>query len=250
MTNLRNSFPDKEEHELRRIARRYDSFLAEQFINTLSVTGISSKRQKRYMSFPGAAEYAADTEGRDVVLVSGHYGCWEYFTAVALYDQGHALMSIYHPLENSILDELFLRMRRCENSTLVPRDECIRYYIRHRHDGRNLSIGLIADQNPFRRKGAYWFRFLNQESIFADGAEQLAVRFGMPMYFAYMKRVRRGIYEMYMKKLYDGSETVGDHELTVRYARALEQVIEDCPELWLWSHRRWKQIRTPGECLH
>ncbi len=72
----------------------------------------------------------------------------------------------------------------------------------------------------------------------------------MPMYFAYMKRVRRGIYEMYMKKLYGGSEPVGDHELTVRYARALEQVIEDCPELWLWSHRRWKQIRTPGECLH
>ena len=37
MTNLRNSFPDKEEHELRRIARRYDSFLAEQFINTLAL---------------------------------------------------------------------------------------------------------------------------------------------------------------------------------------------------------------------
>ena len=46
MTNLRNSFPDKEEHELRRIARRYDSFLAEQFINTLSVTGISSNDRK------------------------------------------------------------------------------------------------------------------------------------------------------------------------------------------------------------
>lgn len=250
MTNLRNSFPEKSRRELSSIARRYDRFLAEQIINTLSVTGIGRKRQMRYMTFPGAADYAAATAGQDVVLVSGHYGCWEYFTAVALYDEGHRLMSIYHPLENSVLDELFLRIRRCDNSVLVPRDEAIRYYIRHRHDGRNLAIGLIADQNPFRRKDAYWLTFLNQESIFADGAEQLSVKFGMPMYFAYMKRLVRGRYEMYMEQLYDGKQPVADHELTVRYAQALERVIRECPELWLWSHRRWKQIRNPEECLH
>lgn len=250
MTNLRNSFPEKSERELSAIARRYDRFLSEQIINTLSVTGIGRKRQMRYMTFPGAGDYAAATRGRDVVLVSGHYGCWEYFTAVALYDEEHYLMSIYHPLENTVLDELFLRIRRCDNSVLVPRDEAIRYYIRHRRDGRNLAIGLIADQNPFRRKDAYWLTFLNQESIFADGAEQLSVKFGMPMYFAYMKRVARGRYEMYMEQLYDGEQPVADHELTVRYVRALERVIRECPELWLWSHRRWKQIRNPEECLH
>lgn len=250
MENLRNSFPEKDERELSRIARRYDEYLAEQVINTLSVTGIGRKRQMRYMTFKGAEEYAARTAGRDVVLVSGHYGCWEYFTAVALYDPGHLLLSIYHPLENTVFDELFLRIRRCDNSVLLPRDESLRYYVKHRHDGRNLAIGLITDQNPFRRKGAYWLTFLNQESIFADGAEQIALRFGMPMYFAHMKRVARGKYEMYMDLLYDGKEAVGDHELTVRYVRALERVIRECPELWVWSHRRWKHKREPDECLH
>jgi Kdo2-lipid IVA lauroyltransferase/acyltransferase len=30
-------------------------------------------------------------------------------------------------------------------------------------------------------------------------------------------------------------------ELTLRYARYLEQVIRKQPDMWLWSHRRWKK---------
>jgi KDO2-lipid IV(A) lauroyltransferase len=30
-------------------------------------------------------------------------------------------------------------------------------------------------------------------------------------------------------------------KLTLRYARYLEQVITQQPDMWLWSHRRWKK---------
>jgi KDO2-lipid IV(A) lauroyltransferase len=29
--------------------------------------------------------------------------------------------------------------------------------------------------------------------------------------------------------------------LTLRYARYLENVIRQQPDMWLWSHRRWKR---------
>ena len=44
--------------------------------------------------------------------------------------------------------------------------------------------------------------------------------------------------------LYDGEEAVEPNEITERYVRRLEAEIVAQPELWIWSHRRWKHKRT------
>lgn len=238
--NLRNSFPAKSEAELKGIVKRFYRYLAEQMINTISVAGAGPERMRKCLTFPDSEAYKHAVAGNDVILMGGHYGCWEYFSAIATYDPDHLTMSIYHPLSNSVLDELFKRMRRLENTVLVPRDESLRFFIKHRSGDKYLAMGLIADQNPFFRKDAHWFKFLNQDTIFADGGELLARRFSLPVWFAGMRRRRRGEYEMYVEQIYDGKESVAEHEITERYVRRLEKAIEECPELWLWSHRRWK----------
>ena len=242
MTNQRNSFPARSEKELRGITSRFMRNLAEQMINTISLAGISAKELRRRVSFAQAAEYEAMAKGGDVILLGGHYGAWEYFLAICLYDYSHVQLSVYHSLQSSIFDELFKRLRRIENSMLVPRNDVLRYYLRNRNQ-QPMSIGLIADQNQYRVNDPHWITFLNQDTIFADGAEQLARRFSLPVYFFWMKRRRRGEYDLYVEQIYDGRETVAEHEITERYARRLEQIISECPELWLWSHRRWKQKR-------
>ena len=55
-----------------------------------------------------------------------------------------------------------------------------------------------------------------------------------------MERLQRGRYRMSFELLYDGAEEVAENEITERYVRALEQMIRERPELWMWSHRRWK----------
>ncbi|MBR4999435.1 MAG: lauroyl acyltransferase, partial [Rikenellaceae bacterium] len=39
-------------------------------------------------------------------------------------------------------------------------------------------------------------------------------------------------------------EPISAGEITERYVRRLENMILRRPELWLWSHRRWKYDRT------
>lgn len=243
LTNLRNAFPAKSEEELCRITRGVTRNLAEQMVNTISVTGVSSERMKQYLTFPNAESYVQAVADKDIVLLGGHFGSWEYFTSVAQYDAQHLVMSIYHPLENSALDELFKRMRRRNNTVLVPRDESLRYFIKNRGGDKRLAMGLIADQNPYFHKDAHWFMFLNQETIFAEGGEQIARKLSLPVWFAWMRPLRRGEYELVMEQLYDGCESVAEHEITERYVRRLEEVICERPELWLWSHRRWKYKR-------
>ncbi|MEF2793825.1 MAG: lauroyl acyltransferase, partial [Alistipes dispar] len=52
-------------------------------------------------------------------------------------------------------------------------------------------------------------------------------------------------YRMSFVPLYDGEEQVAPNEITERYVRELERVIRERPELWMWSHRRWKHKRMP-----
>lgn len=243
MTNLRNAFPERSEKELRLIMHKCYRNLAEQMINTISLAGITPEQLKQRATFPDAKKYIDGCKGDDTILMAGHIGCWEYFMAAGIYNPTHKLVSVFHPLNNNALDDLFRRLRKIPNTEAIPRDESLRYFLKNRGGKgaeRFLTMGLIADQNPYRHKDSHWFRFLNQDTIFAEGGEQLALKLHLPVWYIGLKYRRRGEYDIFVELLYDGKEEVAEFEITERYIRVLEREICAAPHLWLWSHRRWK----------
>lgn len=243
MDNLRNSFPEKSEKELCKIARRCTLNLAEQFVNIMSIAGASEKRLRRMMRFEGAEAYVEATKSNDVVFLAGHHGCWEYLSMLGFYDKDHVLLSVYHPLSSCVLDDFFKRIRTIADNELVPRDDSLLYFMRRRGKGTKYSLLLIADQNPHMYHGAKWIEFFNQETIFANGGELISRKLSLPVWLGYMRRVRRGEYEFFVEELYDGTSPIEDNVITERYAHRLEEIIRESPELWLWSHKRWKHKR-------
>lgn len=242
--NLRNSFPEKSEAERRRIRRRFYRTLAEIFVDTVSLAGV--KKSRRMIRFANAEGHSRATAGRDWIALMAHFGCWEYGSFWGTYEPSQVVVAVYHPLRSTVMEELYQRLRRRHNTMTVAMGESLRFYLRNRNggiEGKNLVMGLIADQNPPRRPDSHWFRFLNQDTLFFDGGEKLALKCRLPVYFARMDRVRRGFYEMSFECIYDGEEEVAEHEITERYVRRLESMIRERPELWMWSHRRWKHKR-------
>lgn len=244
--NLRRSFPEKSGRELRRICRGFYLSLSEVFVDTVNMAHMSRVKIRRIISVKDLDAHIRAVEGRDWVCLMAHYGCWEYGACWGYYDPSQLLVSVYHPLRNPVMECFYLRLRNAVNTVTVPMKECVRFYLRSRSaeaDGRPCVLGLIADQNPPRRPDSRWFRFLNQDTIFFDGGEKLALRFRLPVYFGWLERIGRGRYRLRFERLYDGEEPVGENEITERYVRKLESVIRERPELWLWSHRRWKHKR-------
>lgn len=244
--NLRNSFPEKSERELAEICRRFYRTLAELFVDTINMAHMSADKARTVLTVKGLEEHRAAVKGRDWIALTAHYGCWEYCSYWGLYEPSQMLVAVYHPLRSVVMERFYQRLRNYENSTTVAMKECLRFYLRNREtgiDGKNLVMGLIADQNPPRRPDSHWFRFLNQDTIFFDGGEKLALRCHLPVYFVRMERLQRGRYQMSFELLYDGEEEVAPNEITERYVRRLEAVIVERPELWIWSHRRWKHKR-------
>ncbi len=248
--NLRNSFPSFSDKELRKIRRGFYHYLSEVFVSTISLAG--GKPQKTILGDdPQQPIYALKeaTAGRSWIALTAHYGLWEYFSYWGEFaDQ--ALIAVYHPLQSAIFDELFARLRALKNVETVPYKETIRYCLEHQGqvNDKNYILGLIADQNPRRRSNSQWVKFLNQDTIFFDGGEKIALKFKLPVFFVYQRRLSRGRYEIDFEPIYDGEEAVEPFEITSRYVKKLEAVIQENPELWLWSHRRWKH--NPNKWKH
>ena len=248
-TNLRNSFPEKDERELAVIRRRFYRTLAEIFVDTINLAGLTPEKGRSLLTVKGLEEQKERGGGRDWIAMTAHFGCWEYCSFWGLYDPTQIVVAVYHPLRSRIVEAFYQRLRNGDYATTVAMKESLRFYLRNRAGGiggRNLVMGLIADQNPPRRPDSRWFRFLNQDTIFFDGGEKLALRCQLPVYFVKMERLRRGRYEMSFELIYDGKEEVAEYEITQRYVRMLEAEIRRRPELWMWSHRRWKHKRNAG----
>lgn len=248
-TNLRNSFPEKDGRELAVIRRRFYRTLAEIFVDTINLAGLTPEKGRSLLTVKGLEEQKERVGGRDWIAMTAHFGCWEYCSFWGLYDPTQIVVAVYHPLRSRIVEAFYQRLRNGDYATTVAMKESLRFYLRNRAGGiggRNLVMGLIADQNPPRRPDSRWFRFLNQDTIFFDGGEKLALRCQLPVYFVKMERLRRGRYEMSFELIYDGKEEVAEYEITQRYVRMLEAEIRRRPELWMWSHRRWKHKRNAG----
>ncbi len=76
------------------------------------------------------------------------------------------------------------------------------------------------------------------------GAAKIAMRTGYPVLFTWMRRVRRGYYEVEMAPVC-GPALPSDavEKITGHYAATVESIIRQRPAEWLWSHKRWKHRR-------
>lgn len=248
MLQLRESFPQKSDDELQGICHRYYDHLAEMIVGTLSLAAMNDRRRKKDTEFNLTENFKAETEGKNVVVLTSHYGFWEVALNLYLCTPNHHLVVAYRPLSSRIMDKLYLRLRHYDHVDVVASKNFMRHYVANRRgiNGKNLFIGLISDQNCPPTKDCCWHNFLNHDSLFFDGGEQLALKFGLPVYYLELERIGAGRYRHNYTLLYDGSEEIQPYEITERYVRCLEQTIEAKPEHWMWSHRRWKYKPMAG----
>lgn len=243
MDNLRRSFPDKSEKELQKICRGTYKNLAEQIINTISQAGVSDKTLMHRMKVNDAEKIQKEIGDRSAIMLTAHFGPWEAGSTVSLVVPDQTFVAVYHKLTNPVIDELMKRIRQHTNVELVDMKHTMRHFIDNRNK-RPMAMGLIADQNPVLRANMHWYKFLHQWTAFFEGGETLALKYHLPVYYFSPKRLSAGYYEGTFTLIYDGEEQVEPYTITERYVRLLENDINANPEMWMWSHRRWKH--TPS----
>ena len=112
-------------------------------------------------------------------------------------------------------------------------------------DNKQYAIMVGADQSPSNPSNAYWLRFCNRPTGFIDGPWKRAVRQDQPYVYLKIGKTKRGHYSFSAIPFSDNPKDSNPEELALNYARLLEQNIRETPELYLWTHNRWKKTWKP-----
>jgi Kdo2-lipid IVA lauroyltransferase/acyltransferase len=244
MKNLRKSFPEKTPEELKKIQRKFYSHLADMMIETLKMTHLSKAEMKRryVVTNPELLKKYKD-EGRDIAAVCGHYNNWEWMSGTPLYTDIKCV-TIYRPMTSKLFERFMNHLRAKNGFSLSANSNIVRDIINNHSAGVNALYAFIADQVPPRSDIKYWTRFLNQDTPVYLGVEKIARKYNMAVLFVNNQKVRRGYYTATFEVLFDNPQSVPDHVITDAHVRRLEQIINERPEYWIWSHKRWKHKRT------
>lgn len=242
-TNLKNAFPYKTDAEREEIARKFYRHLAELFVETLKFTHMSNKERLRRCKFENIDLLKhLYSEGRDIVAVLGHYSNWEFLNILPLLTE-YTCISIYRPLKNQHFDK-FLNGVRSENGMIMaPMSMVIREILNRKKNGERTLTAFLADQTPAKGDIHYWTTFLNQDTPVYLGAEKIAAKYNMAVVFINMQKVKRGYYKITFEVLFDNVAGLRENQITEAHVKHLDSIINEKPETWIWSHRRWKHKR-------
>ena len=245
--NLNNAFPELSPRERHKIRRRFYRWFCDYVVETLKLLSISRQEMMRRMVIEGVDEMERSLETKPFVFIFlGHYCNWEWVSSIPLWYQkedSHGAQ-LYRPLKNKAFDRLFLEMRSRFGSENISKYEALRHILQLRRDGKKTCIGFISDQTPGWNSIHDWVDFLHQDTPVFTGTERIAKKVDAAIFFADIRRVRRGYYHLVLRRMTDEPKHFPDYALTEQYMRELEQIIRRQPHLWLWSHRRWKHRRA------
>ena len=188
-------------------------------------------------------------QGHSCVCYMGHFFNWEYVTSLSLYfnDENLLVGDIYHPLENRYFDRLMKKMRDQYGAESITMANTLRRILQVTKENKKYVIGFIADQVPTWQSIKHWVNFLHRDTPVFTGTEKIAQRTGASLFFVKMERVKRGYYTAHFELFAEDASKMPEFEPTNLYYRILEEQIRKTPELWLWTHNRWKRTREAFE---
>lgn len=241
--NLKNSFPDKSDAERKAIMKGFYHQLSWMMAEVVYGYTASEEVMRERMVFTNKQPMVeAALQHGGVIYMLGHLGNWDWLADIhrEVSPYGMTECNIYRKQKSKFFDELVLDLRGSRGGICVEKNSLLRAMIQHRKDGMVCSYGLISDQKPQPRFTRFWTEFLHQETGFLDGGEVLAKKFNYPVFYVHISRPSRGHYVVRFEPIAIEPKQTEENEITAQFAKMLEANIQEQPELWLWTHNRWK----------
>jgi len=238
--NLKNSFPEKSDDELRKIEKEFYKNLCDYAVEMLKLLTIDEQELKRRVVFKNPEvllDYHA--ESKSVLDLTSHHFNWEWLLtsfSILLRDR---VDFVYQPVRSPFFEKVSLYSRTRFGAYAIKRDEVAREIVKRKNIVRSLAV--VGDQYPgYKHDKKFPTKFLNQDTVFFYGSYQIALLTQYPVVYASIKKTKRGYYEATLIKLAEPPYDKNDNRVLESYILMVEQAIRERPAEWLWSHNRWK----------
>lgn len=250
LMQLRTAFPEKDEAEIRSIARGSYVNLITTIFELMWTPRLTEDIIAREVRVRDAELFDhVLRRGQGVVLMSGHFGNWEWLSTGTARVFGHPYTVVVHPIHNPSVDALVEHWRTIHGNRVVPMGVAIREIVRTLRE-RGV-VAMVADQSG--PSGAYYVRLFGRYAATYEGPAVFALKTGAPIMMGFAYRQADGHYEVMIEEIptqdLKGASEENLRELTRRHVRVLEREIREHPDHWLWQHKRWKHTPHEGSIL-
>lgn len=239
--NLRLAFPEKEEKELEKIRKDFFKHLVDFFVESIKTFTISEKEIRKRMTYKNldVLENVIKT-GKDIALVGAHQANWEWLIGLPMQIEGIVCHAAYTRIKNKYFEKVVKDSRSKFGGVMYRTTDTIRNIHRNYKNKQQSLYCLLSDQSPVIHKTHYWREFMGIKVPIHTGAEMLSKKYDMAYVVWTSRRVKRGYYEIEFKLISDSPQDHKDFALTDRFLDMTEESIRKNPEVYLWSHRRFK----------
>ncbi|PWN67324.1 lysophospholipid acyltransferase family protein [Chryseobacterium oncorhynchi] len=238
--NLRNSFPEKSEEEIRKIRKEFYRNFSDYLVETIKSFSISETESRvRMQHINQDVFHDIQKEGKNIILLAGHVFNWEWINALAkIVPQKHC-HPVYRKVNSDFWENQMKKVRNKFGNEALEANEVILNIFRNKNDGDSIYM-FVADQTPHSSHVNYGLEFLNQRTPVFVGYDKLATRMDLAFIYCEMKKVKRGYYQVNYYRIYPDKEKFTEHEVVKKFHKMLENTLHKHPDNYLWSHRKWK----------
>jgi len=241
--NLKLVFPDKSSEEIIKIRKKFYAHMCDMFLEMVKSISISEEELKKRFVFTNLEELRRiEKLDKSIMLMCGHYASFEWLFALQLNNLNHKAYGIYKKIRNPGFDRLINDIRRRFGAELIQNSKSTLRIAHNQKEGMRGAYAMIADQSPKSPNYKFWTDFMGKKVPFYTGSERMAKEFDMAVIYLHVDKVKRGYYKASLINIADNPTETENNQITLDYIQHLEKQIREKPELYLWTHKRWKHL--------
>jgi len=237
--NIGLAFPDKSDTERLRIEQAFYHHLCDVLVEIVHSQRMTQEELSRRFQWEDiGAVYSG--KHKFTLCYLAHYGNWEWLISRLFPTPSCCPVLIYQPQHNATFDQWMCQNRSRFGTRLADMHHVSKYLSAlPTHDDSRYAVIAISDQLPKEQYVRHFHRLMGIKTKVLTGTEQLIRHYDMQVVYCHITRPRRGYYVCRTIPL--DTLPSSDWPYTDAYFDQLQQQIYDSPELWLWSHDRWRR---------
>ena len=185
-------------------------------------------------------------ENKPAVTVSGHIGCWEILSQLALLE-GHQMMSVAKDIGTGGMTKLLMKARTSIGQEIVHADGAFRPLMQGIKEGK--SLGLLVDQLVKTKDGGIWAKLFGRPIPVSAAPAFFSAKGKAPIVVAWSRPLKDGRYRCEVDTIYSAEEARDIRGMTQKCLGRLERIIKRHPSAWILNYRYFRKYPTSDELV-